>query len=473
MSLYVKHIALYIFCILVLVLGFFFGIKNISRLEENENSFWANKRVEYSQYLPGNGNMDYDKNSADYFISEPVFGERSAEIVRVHNVKTAAVGEIVPLDVLFQNECNFFSNEYESGKTGCVTFFLDESEKNGFISFIFDLNEYCKNRRMLIIRECLVPVMISTVVVFVLLLFNIYALRKKLFKPINAISRLSKNICCGDFSQDYLKVNPMKSGKDEVSNLVCSFELMRDEIKSKQETAERLRQAEKELISCMSHDLQTPLSTTKAYAEALRDNVAHDDEERKAFTEVILKKINTMIDMIKDLLTYSNSQLGQLSIDFEEIMLRDFFDPLLVELKNYAKQKEIELRYSMTDSNVLLHIDPKRMTQVLYNLVENSMKYMDKPQKEIDMHVKVLEGSLHIRVADNGIGINSEEILFIFDKFYRAEKSRTSSVPGSGLGLSICKYIVEQHSGEIWCESEAGVGTTFYIVLPIKEDKYE
>ena len=95
------------------------------------------------------------------------------------------------------------------------------------------------------------------------------------------------------------------------------------------------------------------------------------------------------------------------------------------------------------------------------------MKYMNKPQKQINISVKVKENCVHIKVSDNGMGINSEEILYIFDKFYRAEKSRTSSVPGAGLGLSICKYIMEQHGGEIWCESKLDEGSTFYLLLPL------
>ncbi len=467
MSGFHKHIVLYVLCMSILILGISLGVKNVDKIESEDNCFWANKRVEYSQYLPIISEGEYEKVPEHFFISKNIENEQSVNVQAVYNVHSVDVGKVIPLDGLFQSESGLFSNEYESGEIGNLTFIIKESNQEAFLTFLFDLKEYNQHRKYRIIRACIFPVIISVIIVFFLLCLNLFRVRKKLYKPINVISTLSRNICNGDYSQDYLLVNEVGNEADEISRLIGSFELMRDELKAKQEIEERLRKAEKELISCMSHDLQTPLSTIKAYTEAIRDNVAQNEEEKKRYIEVILKKTNTMISMIKDLLTYSNSQLGQLPMEFSDVMMKGYFGPLLEELKNYAKQKDVELSYSLDDTDVVLHMDSKRMTQVLYNLVENSMKYMVKSQKKIEISVKVVEGTLNIKVQDNGIGIASEEILYIFDKFYRAEKSRTSSVPGTGLGLSICKYIMEQHGGEIWCESQIDVGSTFYLVMPL------
>lgn len=462
-----KQLILYLFCVVILFAGIFCGIKNVNTVENDESSFWAEKRVEYSQYLSIIENGNFESVPVSFFIARAMENEQSVKVETTHNIISVNSGDVVPSDILFQNESSYFEKEYESNKTGNITFLIEQSKQEAFLTFLFDLEEHNQLKKESLIRECLFPVIISLIIVAVILCINIYLVRKNLYKPINTISRLSKNICNGDYSQDYLQVNEVRNEANEITNLVSSFELMRDELKVKQETEERLRQSEKELISCMSHDLQTPLSTIKAYAEAIRDNVAQNEEEKNKYLEVILKKTNTMIDMIQDLLTYSNSQLGQLPMEFSEIMLRDFFYPLLEELKYYAKENNVELDYTLDELNVFINIDPKRMTQVLYNLVENAMKYMNKPQKQINISVKVKENCVHIKVSDNGMGINSEEILYIFDKFYRAEKSRTSSVPGAGLGLSICKYIMEQHGGEIWCESKLDEGSTFYLVLPL------
>lgn len=463
-----KQCILYMCCVALLSVGILVGIWNVNKITDEEQNFWAGKRVEYAQYLPDVSRTDYEKVPSAFFISKRNDQEQSVKVVFAYNVKTVGEKSIVPVDVLWERESNFWTGEYKSGETGSLTFLLSDTDQEAYVTFLFDLKEYNQQKKERIIRSCLYPSLLTGILIIFILGVDLYILRTKYFLPIRTISQLSKRICNGDYSQDYLQVKEAGNDADEMTDLVCSFELMRDELCAKQDTAEKLRQSEKELISCMSHDLQTPLATIKAYTEALRDHVARSEEDRQKYLEVILKKTNTMISMIKDLLTYSNSQLGQLPMDFTEVMLQDYFPPLLEELANYAKQKGVDFIYTVDDINVFLRIDPKRMTQVLYNLVENAMKYMDKPRKQIHISIKRMDTKLHIKVEDNGMGINSEEILYIFDKFYRAEKSRTSVVPGAGLGLSICKYIMEQHEGEIWCESKQDVGSVFYLVLPLK-----
>jgi signal transduction histidine kinase len=102
---------------------------------------------------------------------------------------------------------------------------------------------------------------------------------------------------------------------------------------------------------------------------------------------------------------------------------------------------------------MLVSIDPKRITEVMYNLVDNSIKYMDKDGGRITIETEREDKAALIKVKDNGAGISADDIPYVFDKFYRAEKSRSTSIPGSGLGLSICKYIINEHGGEIYCRS--------------------
>ncbi len=112
-----------------------------------------------------------------------------------------------------------------------------------------------------------------------------------------------------------------------------------------------------------------------------------------------------------------------------------------------------EFTYPLSHSNLIVTIDPKRITEVIYNLIENSMKYMDNKKGRIIIEAEYVEKHILIKVIDNGPGISADDIPYVFDKFYRAEKSRSSSIPGSGLGLSICKYIINEHGGEIYCKS--------------------
>jgi signal transduction histidine kinase len=157
--------------------------------------------------------------------------------------------------------------------------------------------------------------------------------------------------------------------------------------------------------------------------------------------------------MINELLEYSNAQLNKLDIIKEEIYFLDFFNPLMIEINVFVKQNGLSFSYEQRLENMLVVIDPKRITEVMYNLVENSIKYIGNKQGKITIEAERQDKFVLIKVKDNGIGISPDDIPYVFDKFYRAEKSRSTSIPGSGLGLSICKYIINEHGGEIYCKS--------------------
>ena len=199
--------------------------------------------------------------------------------------------------------------------------------------------------------------------------------------------------------------------------------------------------------------MKTPISTIKAYSEGLRDCIAKNPAQQQEFIQVIINKTDLLIDMINDLLTYSNAQLNQLEIKRQELYFLDFFDPLMREMQIYVEQNGFHFLSRSPLSNPIVTIDPKRITEVIYNLVENSMKYMDDKKGQITIEAEYTDNCVLIKVIDNGPGISVDDIPYVFDMFYRAEKSRSSSIPGSGLGLSICKYIVNQHGGDIYCKS--------------------
>lgn len=461
-----KQVILYVVCLCILILGAISGAVCIEKTKSDKD-FWVQKRIEFSKELPSIQAGHYENQSYKFFISKKNKNEQSVTVTEINNLNSVKVGSVVPTEILFQNETVGYFKEFDGNKTGCMTFLI-ENDEEAFLTFLFDLREYENRQTLLLVKASVLPVAVSIILVGIILIINLCIMRRKLFKPIKRISEISNNVCCGDFENNYLEINQLANEADEISTLVYSFEQMRDELKAKLEENEKLSKSEKELISCISHDLQTPLATIKAYGEGIRDNIASTDEEKAKYIEVIINKTNTMIDMIKDLLEFSNAQLNKLPMEFKEIMSLDFFEPLLIELKGYAKQKKVDLTYDIDQTNVMLRIDPKRMTQVLYNLVENAMKYMDKEEKHIKIKVLRKNQTLHVEVSDNGMGISPEELLFVFDKFYRAEKSRSGSIPGTGLGLSICKYIMKEHGGDIWCDSKQKEGSTFCLLLPLE-----
>jgi signal transduction histidine kinase len=311
------------------------------------------------------------------------------------------------------------------------------------------------------------PSIIGIIVVFIILILRNIYLKKHIINPIVEISRSAKAIMQGNYDLQVVKSEGKRLLYSEVDELMFGFELMRDEIKDKAIREEQLKRSQKELISCISHDLKTPISTITAYSEGMRDGLADSPEKQKKYAEIIAAKAEVLTKMINDLLEHSNAELNELKIDKKEIYFADYFLRAMKEIKLYTEQKGVILEYNPNVPNLLINMDEGRINQVIYNLIENSLKYMDKAEGKIFISCEYSSPNkkLSISVKDNGSGINMADIPYVFDKFYRAEKSRNLSIPGSGLGLSICKFIIEKHGGSITCQSRQSEGTVFTFTL--------
>lgn len=352
-----------------------------------------------------------------------------------------------------------------------VTFpILHKNTTIGYVLFFLDSNQVWGSSKMNRAMYVLEPVVIALSVLIIFILLRTFYIKYKIMRPICEIGESAQAIIEGNYDCQVVRVHSNSMTKNEVDNLVYGFELMRDELKDRVEKEIRLKQSQKELISCISHDLKTPISTIKAYSEGIRDGVAKSPEKLQMYADVIARKTQVLSQMISDLLDHSNAELNELSIYKEEVYLRVYLKRILEEMELYVRRQGIDFTYKLLEEDVLVNIDERRITQVLYNLVENGMKYMDKEESRI--HVSALyqpkKQQVEIMVQDNGSGIGMEDIPYVFDRFYRGEKSRNMSIPGCGLGLSICRYIIEQHGGEINCKSKRGLGTEFYVSLKIE-----
>lgn len=332
-----------------------------------------------------------------------------------------------------------------------------EKEVTGFAIFMFPKElimgkEYYKQ-----FIEGGIPFCIGVILCILILLGRIWYMDRRVLEPIGEISKSAQHIIRGNYEYEFTRVFSREVNEDEVGQLVYSFELMRDELKEKQIREEELKSAQQEMISCISHDLKTPISTIKAYAEGVRDGIATTEEARQEYIRIIIKKTNLLIGMIEELLKFSNAQLNQLEIYKKEQYFVSFFEQAMNEIEGYVRQNHMEFSYQICLEEQLVNMDEKRILEVLYNLVDNSLKYR-REKGEIEIIAMRQGEDVLVRVLDSGIGISNEDLPHIFDKFYRAEKSRSSSIPGSGLGLSICKYIVENHGGSIYCKNRQGHG---------------
>ncbi|MGQ0416417.1 sensor histidine kinase, partial [Bacillus sp. HC-TM] len=176
--------------------------------------------------------------------------------------------------------------------------------------------------------------------------------------------------------------------------------------------------------------------------------------------------------IIDELFLFSKLDLNRVPFQFETVELNTFMQELIEEMQMDLSKEGIEVNLQLHASPLYVTADCEKINRVISNLIHNSVKYMDKEEKKITVTVSSDNNKVIVKVMDNGSGIESDTLPYIFERFYRAEQSRNSSTGGSGLGLAIAKQIVEEHGGKIWAESELGKGTSIFFSLEKVESEY-
>lgn len=361
-----------------------------------------------------------------------------------------------------------FDKSYYNGDSKNIkhSFIIKENNKaKGFALFIIPITEVKECSNFIDAIKTFYPIIIVNFMVIITIIFGMVYFRKNIMKPIDDINESSKAIINGNYNVKVVESNNIK--QDEVHELTYNFELMRDELKNKIEIEKKMKKLHVEVISCISHDLKTPLSTIKAYGEGIRDGVTDDKEKQKKFAEIIVNKTSVMAKMIDDLLEHSKAELHKLEINKEKVRFDNYFSDLMVDVQLYLESRNFQFEYINELKPCTSLIDKDRITEVIFNLIENAVKYNDKDEKKVIIKSFMRYEYVCISIKDNGIGISNTDKEHIFEKFYRAEKSRSSKVSGSGLGLSICKYIIENHDGQIKVNSILGKYTEVVFTIKI------
>lgn len=230
----------------------------------------------------------------------------------------------------------------------------------------------------------------------------------------------------------------------------------------------RLKQLEntrQEFVANVSHELRTPLSLIKGFVETLLDGAKNDPELSTRFLHTIEKHADRLTYLIEDLLTISKLESGQIVMNLHEVELRHEVDQVIEDLFSRASGKQVTLQNALPEG-LKSRADADRLQQVLFNLVENAIKY-GRLEGTVVIGGKPVGGDkIEVWVQDDGPGIPAESRERVFERFYRVDRARSRETGGTGLGLAIVKHIVQAHGGEVWVESEPGKGTTFFFTLP-------
>jgi two-component system sensor histidine kinase KdpD len=226
----------------------------------------------------------------------------------------------------------------------------------------------------------------------------------------------------------------------------------------------------KSLLSSVSHDLRTPLSSIKAAASSLlQDDVAWNEEERRSFAQAIESEADRLNRLVGNLLDMSRIEEGVLKLEKDHYSITELLQIVLEHMQPLLRQREI--RTHVEEDLPMLDFDYIQMDQVLTNLIENAARYTphDTP---IDISLGRTGEEILITVADRGPGIPQADLERVFDKFYRVQRDKRNSNPtGSGLGLAVCKGVVEAHGGHIEARAREGGGVIFSVTLPISSKK--
>jgi signal transduction histidine kinase len=331
-----------------------------------------------------------------------------------------------------------------------------EEESNKNIILLAPIGEEINILNKLIIIA-IVVYLISFIIINIIMS---YLFSERIVKPINFLKEATNEISKGNLNYEIIE-----DGDDEIRELCRGFEAMRVQLKDSVVMKIKYDDNRKLLVSSISHDLKTPITSIKGYVEGILDGVANTSEKREKYLKTIYSKAEHVDHMIDDLLLYSKLDLKQLPFNFEKVDIVEYLDFCIYESEPELIKHNIKIQLNNDfDSSRYVMMDRERMRRVILNIIENSRKYMDKQQGEINVNLRETSSSIIIEIRDNGAGIDNEDVSKIFYRFYRADSAR-SEAKGSGLGLAIAKQIVEGHKGRIWAISHGDKGTSILISL--------
>ncbi|MDR6221600.1 signal transduction histidine kinase [Methanococcoides alaskense] len=256
-----------------------------------------------------------------------------------------------------------------------------------------------------------------------------------------------------------------KLAADELKQYSQELTKINKELSEANEELKSLDKMKDEFISNVSHELKTPLVSIIGYSELIYEGtLGNVRDQQKNALETILRNSKRLRRLVDSLLHMSLTQAEAIEYVFEPVQIAEIIDDAITDMIPLINEKNLTIKKDVPDNLSDIRGDEHKLTDLFTHLIDNAVKFT--PSGEITLETYEEEDSLHIKVSDTGIGIAKDLIPHLFQKFYQVDSSIRRKYGGTGLGLYICKNIVEAHNGEIWVESEEGVGTTVHIKIP-------
>jgi signal transduction histidine kinase len=327
--------------------------------------------------------------------------------------------------------------------------FLSEPQlyPNSFSSFLEQVN---------------LAIVVAGIVVALLATIFSFLLARSLTRPLESLTSAAEKMKHGHYTE---RVDPPKT-QDELGHLALAFNAMADTIEADVTELRRQEQVRRDLIANIAHDLATPLTAIQGLSEALGDDLITDPTARLETAQRIGREVQRLRRLVADMQQMSALEAGRVALDLAPLDLHALVDETLSVLTPEFEAANLSVSNEIDPATPLVLADSDRITQVLLNLLDNARRHTP-----AGGHIRISatpgEKMLTVSVCDTGAGIDAADLPHIFERFYRADRSRTGATGGSGLGLSIVKAIITAHGGTIRAESIPGQGTRIIFTLPL------
>lgn len=287
-------------------------------------------------------------------------------------------------------------------------------------------------------------------------------LSKSILRPVKDLTVAMDKMKNGDLTYEF-----SGSADKEIKELCRAYDELRLNLQINAAERVEYENEQRMLIANLSHDIKTPVTSILGYVEGIRDGVADTPEKLDKYLYTIHSKAETIELMAENMSLYAKLEMKRLSYNMENISMNDFLEKSVAEYELDLQQGGIELLFNLSDDNCIIRGDKEKLRRVFANIITNAIKYKSGSNGLLSVGTELGPHGLLITFADTGRGIAPGDLEHIFESFYRGDSSRNAKVGGNGLGLSICKKIIEDHGGKIWIRSELNSGTKVTILLPI------
>ena len=244
--------------------------------------------------------------------------------------------------------------------------------------------------------------------------------------------------------------------QDEIGSLAMAINDLAKDL-------QRYRDTRNEFFANISHELKTPITYLEGYANVVSQELYETEEEKRKYLDIISQEAKRLDRLIAELFDLSKMEEGKIPLTPEPVQVSELLHFVIEKVSMKAAAKGLQIKENIEHSNIFIYGDPHRLQQIFLNLLDNAIRYTQ--HGSITITVKEKHGMVCTSIEDTGPGIPEDELPYLFERFYRVEKSRSREHGGSGLGLAIAKKLVELHHGKIQVFSEYGKGTTFEVYL--------